>query len=50
MFLKEFVTDKVKWAHLDIAGTAFLEKPQGEFFAKGSTACGVRTMIKYITE
>lgn len=50
MFLKEFITDNVKWAHLDIAGTAFLEKPQGEFFCKGSTACGVRTLIKYITE
>ena len=50
MFLKEFVTDSVKWAHLDIAGTAFLEKPQNEFYCKGSTACGVRTLIKYITE
>ena len=28
MFLKEFVTDNVKWAHLDVAGTAFLDKPQ----------------------
>lgn len=27
MFLKEFVTDNVKWAHLDVAGTAFLDKP-----------------------
>lgn len=50
MFLKEFVTDKVKWAHLDIAGTAFLEKPQKEFFCNGSTACGVRTLVKYILE
>jgi leucyl aminopeptidase len=47
MFLKEFVTDNVKWAHLDIAGTAFLEKPQKEF-CKGATAIGVRTLIKYI--
>lgn len=47
MFLKEFVTDDVKWAHLDIAGTAFLEKPQKEF-CKGATAIGVRTLIKYI--
>ncbi len=50
MFLKEFVTDNVKWAHLDIAGTAFLEKPQKEFFCSGSTACGVRTLVKYILE
>ena len=50
MFLKEFVTDNVKWAHLDIAGTAFLEKPQKEFLCNGSTACGVRTLVKYILE
>lgn len=50
MFLKEFVTDDVKWAHLDVAGTAFIEKPQKEFLCGGSTAAGVRTMIKYIIE
>ena len=50
MFLKEFVNDEVKWVHLDIAGTAFLEKPQGEYYSKGSTACGLKTLIKYITE
>jgi len=48
MFLKEFVTDNVKWAHLDVAGTAFLEKPQKEF-SKGACGIGVRTLIKYIT-
>ena len=47
MFLKEFVTDDVKWAHLDVAGTAFLEKPQKEF-CKGATGIGVRTLVKYI--
>ncbi len=47
MFLKEFVTDNVKWAHLDVAGTAFLEKGQKEF-SKGATGVGVRTLIKYI--
>ena len=48
MFLKEFVTDDVKWAHLDVAGTAFLDKPQKEF-CKGATGVGVRTLISYIT-
>ena len=48
MFLKEFVTDNVKWAHLDVAGTAFLDKPQKEF-SKGACGIGVRTLIKYIT-
>ncbi len=50
MFLKEFVTEDVKWAHLDVAGTAFLEKPQKEFQCVGSSAAGVRTLIKYIIE
>lgn len=47
MFLKEFVTDNVKWAHLDVAGTAFLDKPQKEF-GKGATGVGVRTLLNYI--
>lgn len=47
MFLKEFVTDKVKWAHLDVAGTAFLDKPQSGF-SKGATGVGIRTLLNYI--
>lgn len=47
MFLKEFVTDNVKWAHIDIAGTAFLDKPHKEF-CKGATGIGVRTLLNYI--
>ncbi len=46
VFLKEFVNGP-KWAHIDIAGTAFLEKPQGEFIS-GSTGAGVRTILNYI--
>ena len=48
LFLQEFVKN-VKWAHIDIAGTAFLEKPQQEF-SKGATGAGVRTLLKYITK
>jgi len=47
-FLEKFVKD-VKWAHIDIAGTAFLEKPQKEFIA-GATGAGVRTLLSYIIE
>lgn len=47
LFLKEFVSKNVNWAHLDIAGTAFLDKPQKEL-GKGATAMGVRTLINYI--
>lgn len=46
LFLREFVKD-VKWAHIDIAGVAYLDKPQGEFI-KGSTGAGVRALLKYI--
>jgi len=46
LFLQEFVKD-VKWAHIDIAGVAFMDKPQNEFI-KGSTGAGVRTLINYI--
>jgi leucyl aminopeptidase len=49
LFLKEFVSDSVKWAHIDIAGTAYLEKPQKEFIA-GATGAGVRTLLNYITK
>ena len=47
-FLKKFVKD-VKWAHIDIAGVAFLEKPQKEL-GKGASGAGVRTLINYILE
>ena len=49
LFLKEFVTDSVKWAHIDIAGTAYLEKGQKEFIS-GATGAGVRTLLNYITK
>ena len=48
-FLEKFVTPETKWAHLDIAGTAFLEKSQKEFIA-GATGAGVRTLLNYIIE
>ena len=46
IFLKEFVSGP-KWCHIDIAGTAFLEKPQKEFIA-GATGAGVRTFLNYL--
>ena len=48
VFLKKFVKD-VKWAHIDIAGVAFIEKPQKEFIS-GATGAGVRTLLNYILE
>ncbi len=46
MFLKEFV-DGTPWAHLDIAGVAWCEKPKG-VINKGGTGFGVRTISNYL--
>jgi leucyl aminopeptidase len=44
-FLKEFV-DKHPWAHLDIAGTAWLERDRPDI-AKGPTGVGVRLFTEF---
>lgn len=46
VFLKEFV-DETPWAHIDIAGPAWLDKDIREA-SKGATGAGVRTMLHYI--
>ncbi len=46
VFLQKFVKD-VKWAHIDIAGVAFLEKSQKEL-GKGASGAGVRTLLNYL--
>ena len=45
-FLREFVGD-VPWAHLDIAGTAYLEK-DGDLFPHGATGSPVRTLVRFL--
>lgn len=47
MFLKQFVDDKIPWAHLDIAGTATTDKDQ-PYCPKGATGFGVRLLIDFI--
>lgn len=44
-FLKEFVKDGIQWAHLDIAGPAFLNKPD-RGYAIGATGTMVRTLVQ----
>jgi leucyl aminopeptidase len=46
MFLEKFVGD-TPWAHIDIAGPAYLEKG-GDWYPKGGTGFGVRTVIRYL--
>lgn len=46
LFLKEFVGN-VPWAHLDIAGPAFVDADDA-WVAKGATGFGVRTLINFL--
>jgi leucyl aminopeptidase len=47
MFLKEFVRDGVRWAHLDIAGPAFNEGTPHGYTGKGGTGHAVRTLVRF---
>jgi leucyl aminopeptidase len=48
-FLKRFVDEGVKWAHLDIAGMVWSSKP-GTVFDKGATGYGVRLLDRFISD
>jgi len=48
-FIKRFVDDGVAWAHLDIAGMAWSDKP-GSTYDKGATGYGVRLLDQYIAD
>ena len=43
-FLREFVPEGTPWAHLDIAGPAWADKPY-DYVSKGGTGVGVRTLV-----
>ncbi len=46
-FLKQFVPDKVAWAHLDIAGVAYHEKEHNGL-PKGASGFGVVLIATYL--
>ena len=48
-FLKRFVDEGVKWAHLDIAGMVWSDK-DGTNHAKGATGYGVRLLDRFIRD
>jgi leucyl aminopeptidase len=48
-FLKEFVSDDVPWAHLDIAGTADTPKPLPTS-GKGATGFGIRLLVDFLSK
>ncbi len=45
VFLKQFIQPNVRWAHLDIAGTASTKKA-GPLCPEGGTGFGVRTLLE----
>ncbi len=48
-FIKRFVDEGVKWAHLDIAGMVWSDKP-GATWDKGATGYGVRLLDRFVTD
>lgn len=48
-FIKRFVGKDVKWAHLDIAGMVWADKP-GAVWDKGATGFGVRLLDRFIAD
>ncbi len=49
MFLEEFVSDNVKWCHIDIAGPSFT-KTGFAYNTKGATGVGARTLLYYLND
>ncbi|CAK6694098.1 leucyl aminopeptidase [Synechococcus sp. CBW1107] len=47
LFLQDFVTPELPWAHLDIAGTVWSDKGRG-LDPAGATGYGVRTLVNWV--
>ncbi|MEO6582012.1 MAG: leucyl aminopeptidase [Sphingomicrobium sp.] len=48
-FIKRFVDEGVRWAHLDIAGMAWSDKA-GSTYDKGATGFGVRLLDQFVAD
>jgi leucyl aminopeptidase len=48
-FLQRFVEDGIKWAHLDVAGTVWANKP-GTLHDKGATGFGVALLDRFVAD
>ena len=46
-FLRQFV-GKTPWAHLDIAGPAFVDGAGRMYFGNGATGAGIRLLVDYL--
>ncbi|WP_159941099.1 MULTISPECIES: leucyl aminopeptidase [unclassified Nocardiopsis] len=50
VFLKEFIEEGVKWAHLDVAGPSFNQGGPYGYTPKGGTGAGTRTLVRIAEE
>ena len=50
VFLREFVTEGVEWAHIDIAGPSFHSGEPTGYWSKGGTGVPVRTLLSLIDD
>jgi leucyl aminopeptidase len=49
LILQEFVGEGIPWAHLDIAGPAFVDGEDGEY-TKGATGFGTRLLVDLVEQ
>jgi leucyl aminopeptidase len=50
VFLREFVTEGLQWAHIDIAGPSFHSGEPTGYWSKGGTGVPVRTLLALIDD
>jgi len=48
VFLSEFVSDDIPWAHIDVAGPAYHSGEATGHWTKGGTGVPVRTFLELI--
>ena len=48
-FIQRFIENGVRWAHIDMAGKAWSDKP-GTTYDKGATGFGVRLLDEYVSD
>ena len=48
-FIQRFIENGVKWAHVDMAGKAWADKPSSTY-EKGATGFGVRLLDQYVAD
>ncbi|HEX4654412.1 MAG TPA: leucyl aminopeptidase [Mycobacteriales bacterium] len=48
LFLKEFVPDGIRWAHLDIAGPSYNQGEPHGYTPKGGTGVPVRSLVEFL--